>query len=61
MKFKLKDKVRKVGGDYKYEGVVAGIVYKKSGQIRYVVEDDRGMLFIFNEKGLEKMNKKEEG
>ena len=53
MKFKLGEKVQKVGGDYIYEGVVAGIVYKTSGQIRYVIEDDRGMLFIFNEKNLQ--------
>jgi hypothetical protein len=42
------DCVEKVGGDYRYEGVVVGVVTKRSGHVRYVVEDDRGMLFIFN-------------
>lgn len=52
-KLKVGDEVKKVGEDYTYEGIIAGIVHKRSGQIRYVVEDDRGMLFIFNEKSLE--------
>lgn len=48
------DKVKKVGGDYTYEGIIVGVIHKRSGKIRYVVEDDRGMLFIFNENSLEK-------
>ena len=51
--FRIGDPVAKVGGDYRFEGKVAGIVRKKSGQIRYVVEDDRGLLFIFNPAQLE--------
>jgi hypothetical protein len=47
------DRVRKVGGDYKFEGVVVSIFAKRSGIQRCVVEDDRGVLFIFNEKQLE--------
>jgi len=43
------DAVRKTGGDYRFEGVVVGIIVKLSGAIRYVVEDERGLLFIFNE------------
>ena len=46
--FAVGDPVRKIGGDYRYEGVVVAVVKKLSGQLRYVVEDDRGMLFIFN-------------
>lgn len=52
MKYKINDKVEKVGGDYKYEGTVVAAFFKASGAIRYVVEDSRGMLFIFNEAGL---------
>ncbi len=54
LKFERGDKVKKVGGDYTYEGSIRSIIHKNSGQIRYVVEDDRGMLFIFNENSLEK-------
>jgi hypothetical protein len=46
--FQAGDAVEKVGGDYRYAGVVVGVVVKRSGQVRYVVEDDRGLLFIFN-------------
>jgi len=45
---KVGHKVKKVGGDYSYEGLVVAVVVKLSGRIRYVVEDDKGMLFIFN-------------
>lgn len=44
----LHDKVIKQGGDYTFEGTVVGIIKKLSGQVRYVVEDDRGLLFIFH-------------
>ncbi len=47
------DKVRKIGGDYRFEGVVVAVFTKLSGARRCVVEDDRGVLFIFNEKQLE--------
>ena len=50
----LGDKVRKVGGDYRFDGVVVSVFSKLSGVRRCVVEDDRGVLFIFNEKQLEK-------
>jgi hypothetical protein len=46
--FELKDFVYKKGGDYTYEGYIVGVITKKSGQIRYVVENDKGMLFIFS-------------
>ena len=36
------------GNDYSYEGWVAGVVIKRSGAIRYVIEDDNGRLFIHN-------------
>lgn len=54
MQFVVGDKVKKVGGDYVYDGVVVASFRKLSGVIRLVVEDDRGMLFIFNENNLEK-------
>lgn len=40
------DPVSKVGGDYKFDGHVRAVFTKASGQIRIVVEDDRGVLFI---------------
>lgn len=50
--YKVGDKVRKCGGDYRFDGVVVSVVTKLSGETRYVVEDDRGVLFIFNVKNL---------
>jgi len=47
------DKVKKVTGDYRFEGIVVARFVKLSGKVRYVVEDDRGILHIFSEKNLE--------
>jgi hypothetical protein len=51
--FKLGDEVKKVGGDYTFEGVIRAVFTKKSGAIRMVVEDDRGVLHIYSDKNLE--------
>lgn len=45
--FAVGDEVEKCGGDYRFAGVVVAAFRKRGGQIRYVVEDDRGLLFIF--------------
>lgn len=46
--FSVDDFVRKEGGDFSFEGHVVSVVRKKrSGEVRYVVEDERGLLFIF--------------
>ena len=50
MKFNVGDKVEKVGGDYTFEGIVVSVFEKLSGAIRLVVEDDRGVLHVYNEK-----------
>lgn len=47
------DKVEKSGGDYFFAGHVVAVFPKLSGVLRYVVEDERGLLFIFNERQLE--------
>ncbi len=57
MKFKIGDKVIKSTGDYIFNGIVVCSFKKLSGKIRYVVEDNRGLLFIFNEKQLQYENK----
>jgi len=49
---KVEDKVRKIGGDYTFEGVVVAVFEKLSGKVRVVVEDDRGVLHIFSERQL---------
>ena len=51
-RFKTKDKVKKVGGDYTFEGEVVAAFPKLSGQIRYVVEDDRGILHVYSDRVL---------
>ena len=45
--------VRKVGGDYTFEGTVIGVFFKKSGVVRYAVEDDRGVIHIYSDKVLQ--------
>lgn len=54
-KFHIGNKVKKVGGDYQFEGVVVSVFLKLSGVTRYVVEDDRGVLHVYSEKNLEAM------
>lgn len=48
MKFKLGDLVIKEGGDYVFKGIVVAVFYKQSGQLRYVVENEAGILHIFS-------------
>ena len=43
-------RVTVIARDYSYEGWLVGVVIKRSGTIRYVLEDDNGRLFIHNEK-----------
>lgn len=50
--FLVGDMVRKVGGDYRFDGVVVAAFDKTTGARRYVVEDDRGVLHIFSAKQL---------
>lgn len=44
--------VAKVGGDYTFEGTVVAAFRKTSGAMRYVVEDDRGVLHVYSDKSL---------
>lgn len=48
MTIKIGMKVEKVGGDYQFKGIVVSVFVKLNGNIRCVVEDERGLLFIFN-------------
>jgi hypothetical protein len=53
-KMKKKDtKVRVTANDYSYDGWLVSIFRKRrSGLVRYIVEDDNGRLFIHNAKQL---------
>ena len=51
--FEIGDTVKKVGGDYTFDGVVVAVFRKLSGKIRVVVEDDRGILHVFSETNLQ--------
>lgn len=42
------DRVKKVGGDYVFVGTVVGIITKRNGKVRYVIENDDGILHIFS-------------
>ena len=62
LKFDVGDGVRKIGGDYDFEGrVVSGFLkldrnlLTYSDQIRYVVQNADGLLHIFNEKQLQRL------
>ena len=49
----LGDHVRKVGGDYIFQGRVVAIFYKVSKKLRYVAENREGILHVFGPNGLE--------
>lgn len=49
---KVGDEVEKTTGDYRYRGVVVSLFHKLNGVVRVVVENEDGMLFIFNEQQL---------
>lgn len=51
-KFKEGDLVEKDGGDAEFKGEIACVFRKKNGAIRYVVEDERGLLLIQSDKTL---------
>jgi hypothetical protein len=42
------DRVAKRGGDYSFVGVVLAAFSKRSGSPRYAVENDAGLIHIFN-------------
>lgn len=41
-------RVSKRGGDYEFDGEIRAVIPKRSGEVRYAVEDDRGLLLIMN-------------
>jgi hypothetical protein len=49
------DQVIKDGGDYVFEGVIIAVFKKRSGAIRFAVEDDRGLVMIMNSQQLKKV------
>lgn len=52
--FQVGDEVEKTAGDYRYRGTVVVIFRKLNGVERLVVENGDGMLFIFNDRQLER-------
>jgi len=54
------DRVSKRSGDYRFAGEVRAGFYKKSGVVRYVVENDDGILHIFSRQQLEREEHAEE-
>lgn len=51
-KFRIGCRVEKTGGDYYFLGRVVVVFPKLSGKLRYVVENDAGILHIFSEANL---------
>ena len=58
-KFKVDEHVRKVGGSYQATGTIKAAFLADDGTARYVFRFDNppGLLHIFNEGNLEKINK----
>lgn len=52
-RFQIGDQVKKVTGDYVFQGEIVAIFKKKSGSVRVVVENPDGILHIFNPTQLE--------
>lgn len=48
IKFNVGDLVVKETGDYTFEGWVISVFMKRSGKVRYVVENPQGILHIFS-------------
>ena len=59
-KFEIGNRVKKVGGDSNFEGIVVAAFSKLGGQRRYVVEDNRGLLLIQSDKTLEAITDKQQ-
>lgn len=57
-RFSVGEPVEKSGGDYSFVGTVMSVFAKHSGEVRYVVEDDRGILHIYSDKNLKKAGSK---
>ena len=49
MKYKIGQKFSKTGGDYSFTGIIVAAFTKLNGMVRYVGENEDGLLFIFNE------------
>lgn len=47
-------RVEKGTGDYTFNGTVQAVFAKRDGLIRYVVENDDGILHIFSEQNIRK-------
>ena len=54
------DHVVKLAGDYTFTGVVIAVFRKRSGAPRYAVENDDGVIHIFNFAQLVSANRYEE-
>ena len=48
-KYPIGTKFEKVGGDYRFTGTIVASFTKLNGMVRYVGENEDGLLFIFNE------------
>jgi hypothetical protein len=42
------DLIEKTGGDYRFVGEVRAVFTKRNGVVRYVVENEDGILHIFS-------------
>lgn len=51
------DRIEKRGGDYRFAGEVVAVFNKRNGVVRYVVENDDGILHIFSAANLQQASK----
>lgn len=57
-RYRIGQQFCKVGGDYRFEGVIVARFRKQNGLIRYVGENSDGLLFIFNEDAIVPIKKR---
>lgn len=50
--YQVGQKFEKTGGDYSFKGTIVAVFAKLSGVVRYVGENEDGLLFIFNESSI---------
>lgn len=54
MIFNVGDRVIKNDGDYTFEGEIIAVFRKRSGVVRYAVEDNRGIILIMRDAQLKR-------
>jgi hypothetical protein len=55
MNLEIGDRVEKIGTFYIFQGIIVSVFNNLSGEKKFVVEDDQGVLHIYSAKNLTKL------